>query len=349
MESITLYFKQGSSDKVYQASIEEREGGYVVLFSYGRRGSTLASGTKTPAVVSLDTAKGIYTKLISEKQAKGYTVGEAGSAYISADRHQTHINCQLLTPIEKHQVERFIEDPGFWMQEKVDGRRLLIQKKGNLITGINKLGFAVFVPEPIERAARGIHLDFIIDGEAVGDTLYAFDLLSFDGKDQRKEGYAQRMLLLLNVLAAHHQQRILIVTSAFVPKQKRELYEELLLGKREGVVFKRLDQPYKAGRSDSQFKFKFCESASCIVGKINTKRSVRLELLDGEKLVSVGNVTIPANQEIPRVNSVVEVRYLYAFQGGSLYQPVYLGQRDDIPMSDCNLSQLKFKEEAVAA
>ena len=36
MESITLFFRQGASDKVYQASIAPRSGGYVVRFAYGR-------------------------------------------------------------------------------------------------------------------------------------------------------------------------------------------------------------------------------------------------------------------------------------------------------------------------
>jgi bifunctional non-homologous end joining protein LigD len=47
-EHITLYFKQGSSDKVYNASLEEVENNrFVVNFAYGRRGATLTTGTKT--------------------------------------------------------------------------------------------------------------------------------------------------------------------------------------------------------------------------------------------------------------------------------------------------------------
>ena len=45
MESITLYFREGSSDKVYSASIDPKDGGHVVNFAYGRRGSTLNTGT----------------------------------------------------------------------------------------------------------------------------------------------------------------------------------------------------------------------------------------------------------------------------------------------------------------
>jgi bifunctional non-homologous end joining protein LigD len=56
-------------------------------------------------------------------------------------------------------------------------------------------------------------------------------------------------------------------------------------------------------------------------------------------------VTIPPNQAIPAVGAIVEIRYLYAFRGGSVYQPVYIGERDDIDASACVADQLKFKRE----
>jgi predicted DNA-binding WGR domain protein len=81
MEHITLYFRQGSSDKVYQAIIEPRDGGFVVAFAYGRRGTTLTAGTKTQSSVAYDEAKRIYHKLVAEKTAKGYTPGADGTPY----------------------------------------------------------------------------------------------------------------------------------------------------------------------------------------------------------------------------------------------------------------------------
>ena len=45
-ESITLYCRAGSSDKVYHAAVDESPGGYVVNFAYGRRGSTLQTGNQ---------------------------------------------------------------------------------------------------------------------------------------------------------------------------------------------------------------------------------------------------------------------------------------------------------------
>ena len=89
-----------------------------------------------------------------------------------------------------------------------------------------------------------------------------------------------------------------------------------------------------------------------MVSKINDKRSVGMALLLWPRKnqvlterVFVGNVTIPSNKEVPAINSIIEVRYLYAYKGGSLYQPTYLGVRDDIGVDDCLISQLKYKQE----
>ena len=41
------------------------------------------------------------------------------------------------------------------------------------------------------------------------------------------------------------------------------------------------------------------------------------------------------------------VKYLYAFsESGSIYQPVYLGKRNDIPAAECVTDQLKYKADA---
>ena len=69
METITLYYREGPSDKVYQASIQPKDDGYHVHFAYGRRGSTLNTGSKTSKPVTFPIAKGIYDKLVREKMA----------------------------------------------------------------------------------------------------------------------------------------------------------------------------------------------------------------------------------------------------------------------------------------
>lgn len=72
LPAVHLEFSEGTSDKEYNACIDEASGGYVVNFSYGRRGGTLTFGTKTPTPVDLDAAVEIYTKLVDSKTKKGY-------------------------------------------------------------------------------------------------------------------------------------------------------------------------------------------------------------------------------------------------------------------------------------
>jgi len=85
-------------------------------------------------------------------------------------------------------------------------------------------------------------------------------------------------------------------------------------------VFKRLDAPYvpgKPNRGGPQLKFKFVATLSAVVARVNARRSVELSLFQGRSLVSCGNVTIPANHEVPPAGAIVEVRYLYAYRTAS--------------------------------
>ena len=96
----------------------------------------------------------------------------------------------------------------------------------------------------------------------------------------------------------------------------------------------------------TQHNPKFHETASFIVTKPNDQRSVSLMLWENGKVRPSGNVTIPPNHEIPKPGEIVECRYLYAFkESGSIYQPVFIGRRDDICHEECTTSQLKYKAE----
>src|SRR4051812_19270706 len=103
MENITLYYRSGSSDKVYQARIQPEGNKYSVEYFYGRRGSTLQCGMKTPVAVNYEAAKAIYDGLVKEKMAKGYTRGESGTPYqnTASEEYVTGIQCQLLNSIEE--------------------------------------------------------------------------------------------------------------------------------------------------------------------------------------------------------------------------------------------------------
>jgi bifunctional non-homologous end joining protein LigD len=351
-QRITLYYREGSSDKVYQASIEPQGEGYVVNFAYGRRGATLSTGTKTQTPVDADSAKAIYDKLVREKMAKGYTQGPDGTPYQNTPKEDrvTGILPQLLNPIDEQEVKRLLRDPLWCAQEKYDGQRVLVRKAGAEIHGINRKGLLIGLPSPIVVGVHKIPSDVILDGECVGDVLYAFDLLQRDGEDYRPKPYQRRFIQLSNLLDRPDITHIEFAETTTDPANKERLFRHLQAERREGVVFKRLDAPYTAGRPNSggnQLKHKFYATLSAVVAKINDKRSVELRLLNGQGWISVGNVTIPPNFSVPAVGAVVDCRFLYAFrESNALYQPVYLGPRKDVEQHECVMSQLKYKGTA---
>lgn len=194
---------------------------------------------------------------------------------------------------------------------------------------------------------RNVPDDVVIDGECVGEEFFAFDLLSAGETDARQWPYQDRYISLINLFAGRSIDHILLAETAFDPASKADMLERLRQENREGVVFKKVTAAYTPGRPASggdQFKCKFYETASFIVAKINDRRSVTLNLLSGKRLVCAGNVTIPPNRKVPEPGEIVEVRYLYAFkESGSIYQPVYLGGREDIEAAACTVNQLKYK------
>jgi bifunctional non-homologous end joining protein LigD len=347
MESITLYYRDGRSDKVYQASIEPKESGFVVNFAYGRRGSTMTTGTKTQSPVSFEEAQKVHSKLIREKLAKGYTPGADGTPYSSPENNNpTGITPQLLNPVDEESLESLLESPDYYLQQKHDGRRLLVQKSEDGIRGINRRGLECGIAETIREAAQKIEGYWLIDGEAVGETLHAFDLLEIEGVDLRKATYFKRLAILMNLLMGAQQNTIRWTDPWIDPFQKRRRFQELQNELAEGVVFKHRDAPYTAGRPASggaQLKYKFVETASVLVTAINGPRSIGIGFSDHPG--TAGNVAIPSNHSVPQIGSVVEVRYLYAMpESLALYQPVYLGERNDIDPSECGSGQLKFRK-----
>jgi bifunctional non-homologous end joining protein LigD len=349
MTQTTLYYREGSSDKVYQAWIETTAEGCIVRFAYGRRGTTLITGVKTQEPVPLGKATSIYEKLIREKIAKGYTPGEDGAPQASSgsEGRDSGVRCQLLNPIDKAEAQRLLADENWCVQQKFDGRRLMLQKKGSQITGVNRRGLVVSVPEPIAQAALETPFDYLIDGEAVGDVLHVFDLLELDLKNLRDRPYLHRVAGLIRWI--NFGETLRFVKTPIGNDDKKKLFNKLITEKAEGAVFKNLELPFAAGRPASgggHLKYKFVETASFIVSTIHRiKRSVGLTLITAEsERVTAGNVTVPPNHEVPPVGAVVEIRYLYAFpESGAVYQPIYLGRREDIETSECVTAQLKYK------
>ena len=73
VDQARLGFREGKSDKLYEIDlVEVAADQYVVNFRFGRRGSALRDGTKTPLPVPLEKARAVFASLVAEKTKGGY-------------------------------------------------------------------------------------------------------------------------------------------------------------------------------------------------------------------------------------------------------------------------------------
>jgi bifunctional non-homologous end joining protein LigD len=351
IQKISLFCKEGSSDKEYNTQLMETVGGYIVNFQYGRRGSSLTPGSKTLTPVSLETATKIYNKLIAEKMGKGYKPGnDSGAGIFTSVAASVDVNTfipHLLMPIlEETELEKYLRDDNYIAQEKKDGHHKTLKRIGTTVSVRNKKGKSIEYSKELEKILIGMKHNVHLDVEAIGDTYHAFDIMEYNNKDLKGIGYLKRIETLQEAMK-NIGLGITPVPIAIGYTAKKTLYDRLKKEGKEGIVFKQINATYQQGvRNETMVKFKFYATLSARVASGREgKRSIGLELLEGNKWIPVGNCTIGGTKPIPLIGSICEIKYLYAYKGGSLYQPSFKELRTDVDASECLINQVKYKSE----
>lgn len=359
-QKVSMSYYGGGSDKVYHAYlVEDSPGRWRVYGEYGRRGAPLQTATKVAASPYGLAAKA-FNKLIAEKTGKGYKIDSTtipGSSIAPKTPPKAKVvvmELMLLNSITESQAADLLKSDYYVMEEKYDGeRRAVVITPEGIVHGLNRKGEVVALHQGIldDIALMTHESDTILDGELIGNYLRVFDIMRRNGHDMTALSYDARRKEL-DFLTYYNFEYIFLVESFGDETSKSLAFERLQREGREGVVFKERMMKYQHGRPSSgghALKYKFYSTASVIVNKVNAKRSFEMKVLDdinGYKGVVVGNVTVPPGVIIPDVGDIIEVRYLYAYKGGSLYQPTYIHSRHDITHEDCVISQLKYKPEA---
>jgi bifunctional non-homologous end joining protein LigD len=170
-----------------------------------------------------------------------------------------------------------VPDGPDWLHEiKYDGYRLRVERNGDRVRLITKGGYdwTKRYPWIVESALKNRMKHFVIDGEAVilgidsrSDfdalhsgkhneevQLYAFDMLAGDGDDMRSLPLSMRKANLARLLARRTEG---IFAAPFEQGEiGPDLFRKACEFGLEGLVSKRQDRPYRAGRSPHWVKVK---------------------------------------------------------------------------------------------
>ena len=163
-----------------------------------------------------------------------------------------------------------------WLEVKNDGYRLRLERDGNRVRLITRGGYnwTARYPWIVESALKNRQKYFVLDGEAVvlgvdgvpdfnalhsrkhdeEVQLYAFDVLALDGEDLRNLPLSMRKTNLARLLARRPDG--IFVAEFEQGEIAPDLFRKACDFGPEGLVSKRADRPYRAGRSKDWVKVK---------------------------------------------------------------------------------------------
>ena len=248
-------------------------------------------------------------------------------------------------PMEAKLVETIPEDGGPWQYEpKWDGFRCLAFKAGDAVDIRAKSGKPLgrYFPELIERLRTLAAPQFVVDGEIVieRDGQYSFDALQMrlhpaESRIRKLAAETPAKIILFDMLADGSGEILTgkpltarrAALEEFVQSEKAPGFAlsptfdrretEIWLegaghGKTDGIVAKRIDEPYLSGER-AMVKVKRIRSADCVVGGFRYLASrpevgsLLLGLYNDEgKLDHVGFTSTISNEERPALTRRLE-------------------------------------------
>jgi bifunctional non-homologous end joining protein LigD len=308
-------------------------------------------------------------------------------------------------------AEKPFSDPAWVFELKYDGYRVLAAREAGAPHLVYRRGSDATALYPdVARALSVLPFgDLVIDGEIVvldeegrpsfqrlqrraqqrrttdiqrialelPATLYAFDLVGFEGFDLRPLPLVERKRLLRKLLPRAGPLRYVDDIS----EQGEAFYGEVSRLKLEGLIAKRADSPYRPGRSPHWLKLRTERVSDFVVVGFTEPQGGRtgfgalhlaaLEAgglvycgragsgFDEEQLVTLRALLDESRREAPpcagpvpadrghvwlEPRFVAEVRYLTWTADGMLRQPVFLRLRDDKPPEECRVPADRARE-----
>lgn len=247
---------------------------------------------------------------------------------------------------EADKVIDLIMSPAYCMQEKIDGRRLIIAKTTHGVSMYNKRYQSAMAPRWLFEAVAALpDGPWVFDGELTDDGYYIFDITTMPMTDCKTMAFDERQIALRVVMRNWDHPNIHQVQTWLEPDEKFMRLMAVRRGGGEGVIFRpREVSPYFQGQI---YKYKFYQTVDAVPLQLRVegKQAVTVGVLHEGDFVPIGNVKVEDRvQSVLRTfTSVVEIRHrgLSGPVGtGRMIEPVFLRMRDDKQAYGCTSEQL---------
>lgn len=266
----------------------------------------------------------------------------------------------LCTSINLDRIGRYVVDPDYVLEQKVDGHRVMLVGAGtDKVKALSRNGtrYTKGLPTrvqnwrlPVDVPEEHLLGQMVLDGELIDGELWVFDLLTADGSmddwmlvDRRRA---------LETVLREVPTPFKLVPQARTAEEKERLLLRCAEQHLEGVVAKRVDSMYRHGRrTDQWLKAKYAVTADLVVVAIRDDghNSVSVGIAtDGGLFKAIGRCSLNGKPAV-QVGDVVEVRYLYVpdRQNPRLFQPNLVRVRTDKSAAECDGSDLRFTNKSV--
>lgn len=262
---------------------------------------------------------------------------------------------QLAVPLNPRQLPKYVENDGYWMEQKLDGVRMAIEVDNGHIQGWGRRDNETTIPREIRDVLSALNGRWVFDGEYIGGVFWCFDLMVEAGNTNISETspYTDRRVALEAAapILVGATDKFRVLRTHRTTAEKAELVTKCIKNNAEGVMVKDILAPYWQGkRSPKMMKAKFVDTIDCVVTEVGRegKRSVEISLFDNGQLKVVGACTVTDRWLAQlQVGDVIEVKYLYATKDHRIYQPSFLKRRDDKKPEECSFGQMKYANKTV--
>lgn len=262
---------------------------------------------------------------------------------------------QLAEKAPIDQLDRYIHDDQWALEQKIDGHRVLMHViDGNPIP-VNRNGDVKKVPQPIFDAfhTEAFMGHWAFDGELIDGIFVVFDLPLVPQLITPNDRYFERRKVLDQVFTMWSDPAVQKLPWSLSVEEKTLLLVAVKAMNGEGLMLKKLDSVYYPGRrSFSTLKCKFTADIDCVVMELGRGGKANMVLgvyRDGE-LVEVGDCgALTGDGPKVKVGDVVCVTYLYATTDNRLFQPTMPKIRTDKLPEQCTFDQLKYTSRTVVA